>query len=142
MPWEMCLGGIFTPPLSLDPFSSSLSASIVEVQKGHVLCPPGIGQRDIRQGVLDRIQGKKELIGWDWNHSEALRKAGSRGSGNDTTGLGPLSPSLFDSVLATFSCSFSPFGGKMAASISQQLQQKTHDSFANRADRSPQTEPK
>lgn len=63
---------------------------------------------------------------------------------NDTTELGPLSPSLLDSVLTTFSSSLSPFGGKMVASSSQQLQQKKKnpDSFDNRVDRSPQIEPK
>lgn len=39
-------------------------------------------------------------------------------------GHGPLSPPLFDSVLAALSCSCSLLGGKMAASSSQQPQQK------------------
>lgn len=56
----MCLRDIPTPTLSLDLFFSLLSASSVEVQMGHVLCPPGDGAvRDIWQAALGGMWGRK-----------------------------------------------------------------------------------
>lgn len=59
-----------------------------------------------------------------------------------TPGLGSSLPSLFDSVLAAFSCSFCPLflvGRWQPAALSNT--KKKVILFANRANRSPQIEP-
>lgn len=67
-----------------------------------------------RNSVQTDFRREKESVGWERNHSR----------NRITQGLGSSLPSLFDSVLAALSCSFSPLGGKTATSSSQQHQEK------------------
>ena len=74
----------------------------------------GFGVTSDRNSVQTDFRGEKESVGWERNHSR----------NRITQGLGSSLPSLFDSVLAALSCSFSPLGGKTATSSSQQHQEK------------------
>lgn len=59
-------------------------------------------------------------------------------------GLGSCGPSLCESVLAAFSCSFSALGGKVAASSLSNTSKKSDFFFfffANRENRTPQIKP-
>ena len=85
-----------------------------------------------RNSVEADFRGNKESTGWERNHSR----------NGITPGLGSSLPSLFDSVLAAFSCSFCPLflvGRWQPAALSNT--KKKAILFANRANRSPQIEP-
>ena len=74
----------------------------------------GFGATGDRNSVQTDFRGEKESVGWERNHSRNRL----------TLALGSSPPSLFDPVLAAWSCSFSPLGGKTATSSSQQHQEK------------------
>ena len=77
----------------------------------------GSGVTSDRSSDQADSRGEKDAVGWEWNRSR----------NGLTPGHGSL-PFLSDSVLAALSSSFSPLGGKVATSCSQQHQEKT-DSF-------------
>lgn len=120
---KACSGSTCTLAVSPDRVPRVMCSLLkVTVQRGVEgrLHQVGFGVTGDRNSDQADFRGETEAVGWERNRSR----------NGITPGLGSSLPSLSDSVLAALSCSFSPLGGKTAASCSQQHQEKKKtDSF-------------